>query len=406
MKLWDLAEFCDLEYLSLYIADELGSEDFTGSIVVCPRGHSMVIPGVQTENLLTLKIAFGKQNQRFFLAMLHAYHNLELTTFPIFSSASESPDPDGGLRVGGVLSLLCEIFRTVESSKTSNIDFCRFIELLDAGEISELGELGVAFKTEVKKASSPYIYYSNYVMGGELLSSGQLRAAGIANAVALHWRFLLDDTQWMIQYGSTPIFGRLQRISLLLSKCYIRPDSKQYNYQSKYWPYLFAASAGWFYRLAINFRISSNTSSSTLCLTRAFELALQAQSLYSGAARLESNGEIFFNQTQLQGCGKIVDLIEQKVITSKIHSSDIANWVIRARTLLSIRNHSRLAHGIGDIDKEGQMEIMKESKNLILELLDLGLDREFSEAYSELSLPPFRERFRAGVSKLLIDYVD
>ncbi len=406
MKLWDLAEFYDSEYLSLYIAEEIGAENFVGSIVVCPRDHSFVIPGVAAENLITLKIAFSKQRQRFFLAMLHAYLNFKITKLPVFLSASDPPSNDGDPQVAGLLSSLCELFRNAESKDASSLEFCRLFELIQSDEFLELGELGVAFTMEIKKASLPYVYYSKHVLSGQLFSSGQLRSAEIAVAVATHWRFLLDDAQWTILYREFPILQRLQRISVLLSKCFVRPDSKQYNYESKYWPYLFAATAGWFYRMAIIHHNSANVSSSTLCLTRAFELALQAQSLLTRTATLENNGAIYFKQTELQGCGKIVDLVQQKILKSKIHPDDCNGWVVRARTLLSVRNHSRLAHGVGDIKQEDQAELMKETKALILEFLDEGLDREFSETYSELILPPFREHFRKGVERVSVNYID
>lgn len=406
MKLWDLAEFEDLEYLNFYIMDELQSKDLLGSVVICPRGHSLVIPGVEQTNLLTLKVPFGKQLQRLFLAMLHAYIEMESCSTPVcFSACQPGLEKDEEFD-WGALAMLNQIFRFVESSRAKEVDFIDLQKLVSDNKIIEIGELGIAFQLEVKRAYSPYVFYHSCIMGGTLLSSGQIRSAGIANAIGLHWRFLLDDNDWQPQCGSGILVKRLERIALLLSKCYVRETSRHYNYESKFWPFLFAACAGWFFRMAINYRSCSNKSASVICLTRAFELALQAQSLHCGAAHLESNGEIFFKDIQLEGCGKIVSLVENKKIKCGIKDSDLNDWAIRARTFLSVRNHSRLAHGIDDIDQVGYAEIMSSSKDLIGALLDLGLYKEFSETCSELALQPFRVQFKCGVSKLLEDYVN
>lgn len=405
MKLWDLVEFDDLEYLGMYVAEELGAADLRGAVVLCPRGHSLVIPGVESKNLLTLKISFRKQLQRFFLAMLHAYKEMELTSTPICFSARE-------LNVGstenfdwGVLSLLNQVFVFVESSQTKEVDFADLKLLINNEKFIDLGELGVAFQVEAKKVLSPYVYYHKFIMNHGTLSSGQLRSVGIADAIGLHWRFLLDDNLWQIQCGSDVLRNRLERISVLLSKCYTRPTYKHYDYESEFWPYLLAACAGWFFRMAINLRSSSNKSSSTLCLTRVFELALQAQALYCKAAHLESNGEIFFKDVQLEGCGKIVSLVEARKVRCQVKDTEIGDWVIRARTLLSVRNKSRLAHGIDDVDQDGYADVMKSLKVLLSELLEPGLNDELMVTCSELALPPFRAQFVVGLDRLLRDYL-
>lgn len=406
MNLWDLAEFEDLDYLNMYVADELGSTNFSNSVLVCPRGHSLVIPGVDAKNFLTLKIPFGKKTQRFFLALIHAYNEAGFSSNPTCHSARESLTDKEEKFDWGVLAALNQVFSFVESSCTKEVDFRDLQKLVNDQVFLEVGELGIAFKTEVKNVYSPYLYYYGRIMGEGLLSSGQLRSAGVADAIALHWRFLLDDEHWKYQCGSVILLKRLERFALLLSKCYVRPTSKYVNYQSKFWPYLLVACAGWFFRMAIVQRTSLNKSSSTLCLTRAFELALQAQSLLCSAATLEANGEIFFNGSQLEGCGKIVSLVERGMIQSQLKATDINDWVIRARTLLSVRNHSRLAHGVDDVDQDGFAEIMRSLKRLMLEFLEPQLYQEFSDTYLELALPTFKMQFNVGIKKILGDYVD
>lgn len=390
----------------MLVSDRLETNDYSGSVVVCPRGHSLVIPGVRPADIITLKIAFKGQIQRFFIAMLYAYQELGLYSAPICSAESESGrkiDDDWDWRV---LSVLAQIFRVVEISRAKNLDLTDFSSLIGDDRLSDLGELGIAFQMEVKRACAPYLYYHNNVMGGGLWSSGQLRSAGIASSVGARWRFLLDDNQWQPLCGSDVLRKRLERIALLLSKCYLSAAYRKLDYASNFWPFLLVACAGWFYRMAINLRSPTNNSSSTMCLARAFELSLQAQALYCKAAQFDEHGEIYFNTTKLEGCGKLVSLVESKSIQTTMSKSRADNWVIEARTFLAVRNHSRLAHGVDDLDQAGYADLLKCSKGLICELLEPGLYQEFSETYSELVLPPFYTQFKSGVGKLLSDYLD
>ncbi|MBS7463071.1 hypothetical protein [Pseudomonas syringae] len=406
MKLLDLAEFQDLEYLQMLVAEKLETNDYTGSVIVCPRDHSLVIPGVRPTDMITLKIAFKGQLQRFFLAMLHAYQELGLYSAPICFAESESGqkiDDDLDWRV---LSLLAQILRIVEMSRIRNLDFVDLTSLLADSRLSDIGELGLAFQMEVKKTYSPYVYYYNNVMGGGVWSSGQLRSAGIASSIGTRWRFLLEDNQWQPLCGSDVLRRRLDRIALLLSRCYMSAARRHFDYTSVFWPFLLVASAGWFFRMAINLRSPTNASSSTLCLTRAFELSLQAQALHCKAAVFDEHGEIYFNSSKLEGCGKIISLVENRSIKTNISIERVKDWVVEARTLLSIRNHSRLAHGVDDIDQDGYADLLKLSKKLICELLEPGLYQEFFDTYTELVLPPFYTQFKTGVGKLLSDYVD
>jgi hypothetical protein len=180
---------------------------------------------------------------------------------------------------------------------------------------------------------------------------------------------------------------------------------RHFDYASVFWPFLLVASAGWFFRMAINLRSPTNASSSTLCLTRAFELSLQAQALHCKAAVFDEHGEIYFNSSKLEGCGKIISLVENRSIKTNISIERVKDWVVEARTLLSIRNHSRLAHGVDDIDQDGYADLLKFSKKLICELLEPGLYQEFFDTYTELVLPPFYTQFKTGVGKLLSDYL-
>ncbi|SFH68328.1 hypothetical protein SAMN05444062_110169 [Pseudomonas syringae] len=401
-----MAEFQDLEYLKMLVADRLETNDYSGSVVICPRGHSLVIPGVRPADIITLKIAFKGQVQRFFIAMLHAYQELGLYSSPICYAESESGQKIGDDLDWRVLSVLAQIFRVVETSRAKDLDLIDFASLIGDERLSDVGELGIAFQTEVKRSSAPYLYYHNNVMGGGLWSSGQLRSAGIANSVGARWRFLLEDNQWQPLCGSDVLRKRLERIALLLSKCYLSAAFRKLNYASSFWPFLLAACAGWFYRMAINLRSLTNASSSTMCLARAFELSLQAQALYCKAAQFDEHGGIYFNAIKLEGCGKLVTLVESKSIKTKMSNDRTKNWVVEARTFLAVRNHSRLAHGVDDLDQTGYADLLKCSKGLICELLEPELYQEFSETYAELVLPPFHTQFKSGMGKLLSDYLD
>nr|GFB16827.1 hypothetical protein [Tanacetum cinerariifolium] len=259
-----------------------------------------------------------------------------------------------------------------------------FASLIGDERLSDVGELGIAFQTEVKRSCAPYLYYHNNVMGGGLWSSGQLRSAGIANSVGARWRFLLEDNQWQPLCGSDVLRKRLERIALLLSKCYLSAAFRKLDYDSNFWPFLLAACAGWFYRMAINLRSLTNASST----------------------QFDEHGGIYFNAIRLEGCGKLVKLVESKSIKTKMSNDRTTNWVVEARTFLAVRNHSRLAHGVDDLDQTGYADLLKCSKGLIFELLEPELYQEFSETYAELVLPPFHTQFKSGMGKLLSDYLD
>jgi len=132
---------------------------------------------------------------------------------------------------------------------------------------------------------------------------------------------------------------------------------------------------------------------------------LQAQALACGAAELAANGgEVYFDRRKISGCGLLVGLVEDRIIQSELTGKNKSDWVVRARTVLAVRNNSRLAHGILGVDEEGYNVYISEVKKLISEFAQNDLFIEFSDTFREFKSPVVIDVLKSELGALVKDY--
>ncbi|MDD0841180.1 hypothetical protein [Pseudomonas sp. Gutcm_11s] len=408
MKLLDLAGFDDVDYFSMHLEDGFGEIDFTDSVVLLPAfyvGEAPAFAGAR--HICRLKVPFGRSSQRFFLAALFLYSTKLHSSAPEYFCFEESDQMLGErARRGGIVYLLYSIFQWIDGGGVKKDDLKTFRSFLESPDLDALGEVGISFKSSLSKANLVLNFYLDRVFSEKFVSSGFLRSLEIAPAIVEHWRFL-TDTQQSSRVGEEPMLARLSRIETLVKGCYLGTSNSKLDYSSQYWPFLFSSTSGWFYRSALTYRSLGMESCSVMAIVRAFELILQAQTLRCGVGELSvTNGEFYVGRLNISGCGSLVDLIERGKVSTSINTCDLNDWVIRARTLLSVRNSSRLAHGILDINAQDFNVLFGNAKSLIEEFSDPDLYAEFDGAFQDLKPPNLKGLIGPIFDKYIGGYIE
>lgn len=404
MKLWDFAAIDDHELLKLQL-EEYDVECFNGHLVLLPHGFDeelSIFSGAR--HVCRLKMPFAKSSQRLFVAILHRYFSSRESSFPGYQIIEI--DGCGHLEPGAevLLSSICNFLQWSESE--SSVDGNNALCALDLSSLEELGEIGYLFKGVFRRTSYVARSFSTYFMSEELVTSGTLRSLGVASAIAEKWRLVLRRSGGDVSFISEGGKRFLLRIERMLKSCCVGEGQKKINSQSRDWPMLLAATAGWLMRVGLINRTLDNNSSSVLCVVRSFELMLQANALTCGAGEFSAHdGEFYICRRKVSGCGVFLDLIDDRTIKSKLLLSEKEGWVIRARTVLSVRNHSKLAHGILDVDQIGFDDFFVEVRSLIKEFSDDMLVAELEQAFTDLRPPPIKKLVREEIQRFLLGYI-
>ena len=268
-------------------------------------------------------------------------------------------------------------------------DLCDLVE-----ELSE-GDVGVILKRNIRKINQEYSFFRDTLYGDNVFSSGELRSAGTAKSLLLKWRGLIGrrvNTCYLV----SPEFDEvLSHIEKLLSR--LNGDKTQINaanYESGFWSKLFIVTSAWYLRLALIQKERKDFYREfILCLVRSFELALQASALYCKRAELvPSDGSIIFDGKKIEGCGLYISKVEDRKIRTNLKTGeDIGDFVVEARKFLSLRNHSSLAHGLLDIDRENFNDVFSGTKAMISRVLEPELLDEFNFFFNNFKLPKLNE---------------
>ncbi len=395
----------DCELFPLYVDEELGSL-IEGSAVVLPFGYKETHPKLESAAYLCrLKLPFGRCIQRVFLATLHGYCHGKVF-YPVCEEIGLDEKGNGlESKDFGLLSAIHSFFQWAQRGFLNPSELGFQYSLIQNAGFSQLGEVGDLFLLRVRSVYRELSFYIELVHRESLVSSGTLRSLNVGAAIAAHWNGVLSSRPNGLIYRNRSLEQRLDRLQLLLGKCCTDSQGRKLRNDSQFWPLLFSFTAGWMFRIALIYRSLGSDSNSVLAATRSFELMLQAQALACGAAELTANGgEVYFDRRKISGCGLLVGLVEDRTIQSELTGKNKSEWVVRARTVLAVRNNSRLAHGILGVDEEGYNAYISEVKKLISEFAQNDLLIEFIDTFREFRAPVVIDVLKSELGALVKDY--
>ncbi|SHK65348.1 hypothetical protein SAMN05216369_2657 [Marinobacter antarcticus] len=410
---FDMSTVTDIDEVPLYIEDLLSRPDSFGSHVILRKGHFQVVEAsLQKEaidhyqTIWELNSPITDFGTKFFLISLDLlmrgdaldkrYFYFDDGVFQEYTSVEllDITRSIGELKEGLKLKDL--------SSHTHDI----FKRICCSDDLKKFGDIGRLLRNSLRPVFQEFDFIYFDVYGDPYQSYGKLRAYGVPESILVKWNSLFKNNK-LIPAKGKEIFSCVDRIRTLCSRCRVRSGSTRPNYDSAYWPMLYASTAAWFMRESLTRRSDKNTSVSLLFMVRSFELMLQAQSLISGQGVLSpSDGNLYISNRKVEGCGKFIDEIFERRIDCRIRNVKLlSDWTIRARTILSARNHCQLAHGVLNIERSELDVIFNEIRNLIEEFSDEYLYIEYKQTFSDLSCPDFFDSFQASSSSISEDFL-
>lgn len=182
----------------------------------------------------------------------------------------------------------------------------------------------------------------------------------------------------------------IAKIMHLLSRCH-HSNSKKVNYISQSWPSLLAITSGWFFRISVIYKNHNQHDKSLLALTRAIENVLIAQILSYSHCEFNSVDGLLYDQDGKKikgGAGKYIEIFTKNRLSEKIKTSkDYEEFEKKVRSILSIRNASRFAHGILNIDKASNDMLLQEGLGIIRSYINEEIADDCFFAFSKLAIP-------------------
>lgn len=261
--------------------------------------------------------------------------------------------------------------------------------ILDSLDSNDFGAVGTTLRSRLRIFRRECNFYTHYVFADNLDSAGSIRAASIQSATLQRWNFAVDlEARSLLSKEHYQANDFLDRIASLCRRCSIDKNCSKPNLDSSYWPTLLAATAGWFFRMALVYRSWGFSSACVLALIRGFESILQAYAIQCGDGEFSpSDGAMYIRGRKAEGAGFFVTKVEKGHFdlshTKGIH---IKTWVREAREILRLRNQSRLAHGLLDLNQEGFDDAYRSLSNLLRSVVPSGLMEEFSFAFESLRI--------------------
>lgn len=179
-------------------------------------------------------------------------------------------------------------------------------------------------------------------------------------------------------------------------------NSKKINYSAHVWPYAMLIMSCWFFRASLVYKQRLLLSEAVMSVTRAVEFSMLSQGMRSGFISLTPvEGRVVVNNKELLGVGSIVhEFLNCEKVSLSMNSKEVREmW-----SLLSIRNNSKLAHGVLDIEKELFDYSYKAGVDFSRAILDEELELLSNKLLKELAQSSLYIMAKDSISKEILEF--
>ena len=391
MKVWEVLGFNDPEAAVLELADLVGKHESNSQDVlfVCGVDKSDLHEVCSPSDLRKFRCASGfklpvrNPDARAFLSglLLLRSSGLDRTEVCVFD---EGWSAAGRLQPEAVLGRLVNLLHWLDGFPfhPSSPGFIqRYIALVES---VDFGEFSVELRKELKRYLAFYEAFVTCFYKGVGGTYREALADSFSVGILKTWSKVLSTPELIFGHESGELKDRVESIRVLYSRCALRGNALRPDVGSESWPRLIAATAGWFSRVALQYRRWGMTNAGLMALVRVAEMAMVAVLLEQGVVELSSShGGVERRGRVTKGAGEYVSYFEEGVCG--LEKGDLEfrrTWVATARRILAVRNNSRLGHGLAELSSGAFDEVYLDLRWCLKGLLSSELRDEYDLSFS------------------------
>ncbi|WP_280548849.1 hypothetical protein [Halomonas sp. 11-S5] len=177
-------------------------------------------------------------------------------------------------------------------------------------------------------------------------------------------------------------------------------SSRKINYSSDVWPYIVTVMSCWFYRASLVYKRSGLISEAIMSLSRSLEFCFVSKGMRDGVISLtQGAGRVVVNGKEVTGIG---GLVTEMLYYSSIEGGQRS--VEEVWPILAIRNNSKLAHGVLDIDEALYDDSLQAYSRVVKKVYDKDLFYIYKEVNDEIGRSPLVEITTESLKKELLHY--
>ena len=393
MKVWEVLGFKDPDSAVLEL-DKLAREqepETQSMVFVCGVDKAFVLEICDIEDLKKFRAAMcfkqpvRNQDTRAFVSGLWSLRTgclprAEVCVFENDWKVVGRLQPEG---VIGQLSNLLRWLKEFPFHPSSPGFINRYVELVG---MVDLDGFSVELLREIRRYLAYYEAFVSCFFKGQGGTYREALAESISIGILKNWSIVLNRPELIFKDEGGKLKDRIESIRFLYGRCSIRGNPLRPEYGSSYWPRLVAATAGWYARVALQYRRWGMTNAGLMALVRVVEMAMVSVLLQQGIVQLSpSHGGVERRGRRTKGAGEYVSYFEEGLCTLEAASLEFrARWVATARRILAVRNNSRLGHGLAELSSKAFDDVYRDLGWLLRGLLSPELRDEYDLSFKAI----------------------